>query len=66
MVTHIALLGISRLILGCSGGLMNIVIGKMIFETIPAHLASTFSMAHNASVCIGFVVVFGLGAILPD
>mmetsp|Transcript_32123 Transcript_32123/g.39841 ORF Transcript_32123/g.39841 Transcript_32123/m.39841 type:complete len:171 (-) Transcript_32123:319-831(-) len=23
-------------------------------------------MAHNSSICIGFVVVFGLGAVLPD
>ena len=23
-------------------------------------------MCHNASICVGFVAVFGMGAILPD
>lgn len=45
---------------------MNVAFGKMITETIPEHIVSTFAMAHNASVCIGFIAVFGLAALLPD
>ena len=40
--------------------------GKMVTETIPSHLVSSFGMAHNASVCIGYIFCYGLGAILPD
>ena len=45
---------------------MNVVFGKLITETMPAHLVSTFAMAHNSSICFGFVLVYGLGALLPD
>ena len=66
MVTHTATLSLGRFILGCGGGVMNIAFGKMISETIPAHIAPSFQMAHNGSICIGFIVVFGLAALLPD
>ena len=66
MVTHEATLSIGRLLLGIGAGIMNVAFGKMITETIPEHIVSTFAMAHNASVCIGFIAVFGLAALLPD
>ena len=63
---HTATLSLARLILGTGGGVMNIAFGKMVSETIPTRLVPTFLMAHNGSVCIGFILVFGLAALLPD
>ena len=44
MVTHTAALTVGRLILGIAGGLVNVVFGKMINETIPEHLVAKFAM----------------------
>jgi len=66
MVTHTFMLSLGRLILGIAAGVMNVAFGKMINETIPSHLVSTYAMAHNGSICIGFIVCFGLAAFLPD
>lgn len=66
MIEHTVTLSIGRVILGTGAGVMNVAFGKMITETIPAQWVASFSMAHNASVCIGYIVCYGLGAILPD
>ena len=66
MITHVATLSIGRLILGTAGGVMCVVFGKNVTETIPPQWVSSFAMSLNAAVCIGFVVCYGLGALLPD
>lgn len=66
MITHEATLSIGRLLNGIGAAIMNVVFGKMITETMPEHLVSTFAMAHNSSICGGFIIVYGLGAFLPD
>ena len=66
MVGSTPFLCFGRFFVGLGGGTANVVFGKMITETLPEELASKFLMAHNGSFCVGFVVVFGLGALLPD
>ena len=66
MYENTVTLSIARLILGTGAGMMNVTFGKMITETIPVQLVSSFSMLHNGSVCIGFILCFGLAALLPD
>ena len=38
----------------------------MIVENMSVELAQTLAMTHNGSICSGFVVAFGMGAILSD
>ena len=59
-------LSIGRLVLGTGAGIMNIVFGAMISETIPSHLIASFSMMHNGSINIGYIPALGLAALLPD
>lgn len=66
MFEHTVTLSIGRLLLGTGAGIMNVVFGKMITETIPAHLMPIFSMIHNACICTGYFLCFGLAALLPD
>ena len=66
MITHVAALSIGRVILGTSAGIMNVAFGKMVTETIPQQWVATFSMSLNTAVCFGFIIAYGLGAILPD
>ena len=66
MVGTTPFLSIGRLFLGLAAGTANVVFGKMITETMPEKEASLFAMAHNAAICIGFIVAFGLAAFLPD
>ena len=66
MVGSTPFLCFGRFFVGLGGGTANVVVGKMITETLPEELAAKFLMAHNGSFCVGFVVAFGLGALLPD
>ena len=66
MVTHAATLTIGRLILGIGAGIMNVVFGKYVSETIPQHMVSRFTSSLNFSVCFGFIACFALGYLLPD
>ena len=66
MVTHTATLTLGRFILGIAGGIINIVFGKMINETIPEHLIAKFAMTQLASANLGYIATFGPGALLPD
>ena len=66
MFENTATLSIGRLVLGIGAGIMNIVFGAMISETIPSHLVPSFSMMHNGSINIGYLPALGLAALLPD
>ncbi len=66
MVGTTPFLCIGRLFLGVAAGTFNVLLGKMIIETFPEKQATKFAMAHNISICVGFVAAFGLGFILPD
>lgn len=66
MAGNIPCLLIGRLLVGTSAGIANVVFGKMITENMPDYYASKFAMFHNASICIGFVLAFTMGALLPD
>ena len=66
MIGNTPCLTFGRLLGGISAGILNVVFGKMITENMPERLASKFAMAHNASVCIGFIPCFLMGAFLPD
>lgn len=66
MFTSMNTLTLGRLLLGIGAGIHNVAFSKMIYETIPSSVKSSFAMATNASACIGFMVVFFLGAVLPD
>ena len=66
MVMHESTLIIGKFLLGLGAGSENVVYGKLIVETIPASVMSSFAMSHNVSICIGFVVVFFMNAVLPE
>ena len=66
MIGTTPFLCIGRLFLGLAAGTTNVVFGKMITETFPQKQAAKFAMCHNASICVGLIVAFGLGALLPD
>ena len=66
MIVNVPMLTIARLLCGTSAGIYNVVFGKLITETLPPQIMSSFCMAHNALICIGFFIVFLLGAFLPD
>ena len=66
MIGTTGLLTIGRLLLGVSAGIANVVFGKMITENMPEKLVSKFAMVHNASINVGLVPAFVMGALLPD
>ena len=66
MITLTSTLTIGRILVGIGAGIHNVAFSKLINETIPASVMSSFAMATNASTCIGFMVVFFLGGVLPD
>ena len=66
MIGTTPLLTLGRLLGGISAGILNVVFGKMITENMPERLAAKFAMFHNASVCLGFIPCFMMGAFLPD
>ena len=66
MIGTVPFLTIGRLLLGVAAGVYNVVFGKMIVENMSTQLAEKFAMVHNASICVGLVLAYGLGAILPD
>ena len=35
-------------------------------ENIPPKYLSKFAMSHNAIICFGFILTFGMGSFLPD
>ena len=51
--------------MGAGSGLHNVVFGKLVTETIPVSIMSSFAMLHNASICFGFVPCFLLAGLLP-
>ena len=57
---------ISRIILGVAAGQYNVVFGKFLTDNIPQKYIYKFSMAHNAIICVGFMVTFLMGYFLPD
>ena len=66
MVMHESTLIIGKFLLGLGAGSENVVYGKLITETIPASIMSSFAMSHNASICLGFFTVFFMSAVLPE
>ena len=66
MIVNVPMLTIARLLCGTSAGIYNVVFGKLITETLPPQIMSQFCMAHNGLICVGFFVVFLMGAFLPD
>ena len=66
MYLHTSTLTISKFLGGIGAGFQNVVFGKNITETIPVSVMSSFAMAHNASICIGLMVCYFMGAVLPD
>ena len=66
MIGTTPFLTLGRLLGGISAGILNVVFGKMITENMPERLAAKFAMFHNASVCLGFIPCFMMGAFLPD
>ena len=59
-------LTLGRFLLGIAGGVANIIYCKSINENYPEKLSSLLAMFCNASICIGLLVAFSMGAILPD
>ena len=66
MVGTTPFLTFGRLLLGIASGIYNVIFGKMIVETLPEKLSQKLAMCHNASICVGLVVAYGMGAFLPD
>lgn len=51
---------------GFAAGHLNIVMAKSIDETVPASAKGQFGIGTNAYLRIGIMLLFFLGAILPD
>ena len=66
MVVHESTLTIGRFLCGVGAGAMNVAFSKLINETIPAKIMSSFAMAHNIALCFGFFACFLFGGVLPD
>lgn len=66
MIGTTPFLSIGRLFIGIAAGTYNVIFGKMIVENMPDKLAQKIAMFHNVFICVGFVVAFGMGGILPD
>ena len=66
MVGTTPFLTISRVLIGVGAGQYNVIFGKLVVENVPESLAVKLAMFHNASICVGFVFVLGMGALLPD
>lgn len=66
MLGGVAFFSIGRVILGAAAGCQIILFGKSINENMPEKLGARFAMFVNASVCLGFLPCYGMGAILPD
>ena len=66
MIGTTPFLTIGRLLLGVAAGVYNVIFGKMIVENTPVKLAQKLAMCHNASICVGLPVAFGMGGFLPD
>lgn len=62
----LALLFIGRFIIGTAASCMIQTFGKSIVENMPPNYSATFAMFVNASVALGFIPCYGMGAILPD
>ena len=59
-------LSIGRVFIGTASGFYNVIYGKVITENLPQNLISSFATSHNSIICVGFVVTFSLGSLLPD
>ena len=59
-------LSIGRVFIGIASGFYNVIYGKVITENLPQNLISSFATSHNSIICVGFVVTFSLGSLLPD
>ena len=66
MVPHTVTLSLGRLFIGTTGGITNVVFGKMITETMPDSLISTLAMCHNVCICTGLLFSLALGSIVPE
>ena len=51
---------------GFAAGHLNIIMAKSINETVPASAKGQFGIFTNAYLRIGIMLLFFLGAILPD
>lgn len=63
---HVATLCIGRFMYGFAAGHLNIIMAKSIDETMPASIKASFGIGTNAFLRIGIMLIFFLGAILPD
>ena len=63
---HVWTLCFGRLAYGFAAGHLNIIMAKSINETIPASVRGQFGIATNAYLRVGIMLIFFLGAILPD
>ena len=66
MMLNVPALTLGRLLCGIGGGIHNVAFGKLVTETIPGPIMSSFCMAHNGMICVGFFTVFLLAACLPN
>ena len=56
----------ARFLLGLSAGLFNVVFAKSMNENHPEELGSKLCMFLNVGICVGVVVAYFMGSILPD
>ena len=56
----------ARFLLGLAAGLFNVVFAKSMNENHPEELGSKLCMFLNVGICVGVVVAYFMGSILPD
>ena len=65
MVLNLPMICIGRFICGITSGHANIIMSKSIDETVPSEVSGHFGVLLNLYTCIGIMISFFLGGILP-
>ena len=65
MVLNLPMICLGRFICGITSGHANIIMSKSIDETVPSEVSGPFGVLLNLYTCIGIMLSFFLGGILP-
>lgn len=66
MIENLPCIMIGRYLFGFSCGVFSVAGPKMLDETVPIHLNSSFGTATNTFLSGGIMIALLLGIILPD
>ena len=65
LVRTVPTICLGKFLYGVTAGHTNIVMGKSIDETLPIAISGQFGTLTNTYICVGIMICFFLGALLP-